>query len=249
MDRKFNRRRGQRTCGYSGPLYEQIEDAVAFVLRNIRLGAQIDGLVRKESYELPVAAIREMIINAHCHRKLTEPSCVQVALYDDRLEVTSPGGLYNGLTFEAMMEGRSSIRNRAIANVFNQMGLVESWGTGIRRIMDAAKEYGLPKPQFLEFDDMVRVNLFRQELNEITETIISINEAKNEAKNEANTELLTKILNQLKDDPKATQIMLAEMYDVSRSTIQRAITELIDQGKLKRHGSPRGGYWEVTENK
>ena len=241
MDRKFNRRRGQRTCGYSGPLYEQIEDAVAFVLRNIRLGAQIDGLVRKESYELPVAAIREMIINAHCHRKLTEPSCVQVALYDDRLEVTSPGGLYNGLTFEAMMEGRSSIRNRAIANVFNQMGLVESWGTGIRRIMDAAKEYGLPKPQFLEFDDMVRVNLFRQELNEITETIISINEAKNE--------LLTKILNQLKDDPKATQIMLAEMYDVSRSTIQRAITELIDQGKLKRHGSPRGGYWEVTENK
>ena len=93
--------------------------------------------------------------------------------------------------------------------------------------------------------DMVRVNLFRQELNEITESIISINEAKNEA----NTELLTKILNQLKDDPKATQIMLAEMYDVSRSTIQRAITELIDQGKLKRHGSPRGGYWEVTESK
>ena len=96
---------------------------------------------------------------------------------------------------------------------------------------------------------MVRVNLFRQELNEITESIISINEAKNEAKNEANTELPTKILNQLKDDPKATQIMLAEIYDVSRSTIQRAITELIDQGKLKRHGSPRGGYWEVTENK
>ena len=58
---------------------------------------------------------------------------------------------------------------------------------------------------------MVRVNLFRQELNEITESIISINEAKNEAKNEANTELPTKILNQLKDDPKATQIMLAEM--------------------------------------
>ena len=54
---------------------------------------------------------------------------------------------------------------------------------------------------------MVRVNLFRQELNEITESIISINEAKNEA----NTELPTKILNQLKDDPKATQIMLAEM--------------------------------------
>ncbi len=67
------------------------------MLRNIRLGAVIDGLVRKESYELPLVAIREMIINAHCHRNLTDDSCVQVAIYDDRLEVSSPGELYNGL--------------------------------------------------------------------------------------------------------------------------------------------------------
>ena len=69
-------------------------------MRNIRLGATIDGLVRKEKYELPPEAIREMIINAHCHRNLLDESCIQVAVYDDRLEVTSPGGLYNGLTYE-----------------------------------------------------------------------------------------------------------------------------------------------------
>lgn len=63
----------------------------AFVLHNIRLGAKIEGLIRKESYELPIEAIREMVINAHCHRSLTDESCVQVAIYDDRLEVTSPG--------------------------------------------------------------------------------------------------------------------------------------------------------------
>ena len=80
---------------YTGPIYKQIESAVEFVLRNIRLGATIDGLVRRENYELPVEAIREMIINAHCHRNLSDESCIQVAIYDDRLEVTSPGGLYN----------------------------------------------------------------------------------------------------------------------------------------------------------
>ncbi len=116
---------------FTGPIYAQIEEAVDFVLRNIRLGATIDGLVRKEKYELPPEAIREMIINAHCHRNLLDESCIQVAVYDDRLEVTSPGGLYNGLTYEEVMNGHSKIRNKGIANIFSQMGLVEAWGNGI----------------------------------------------------------------------------------------------------------------------
>ena len=104
---------------FIGPIYVQIEEAVDFVLRNIRLGATIDGLVRKEKYELPPEAIREMIINAHCHRNLLDESCIQIAVYDDRLEVTSPGGLYNGLTYEEVMNGHSKIRNKGIANIFS----------------------------------------------------------------------------------------------------------------------------------
>ena len=110
-----------------------------------------------------------MIVNAHCHRNLTDASCVQVAVYDDRLEVTSPGGLYNGLTYEEIMSGHSKLRNRAIANVFNQMGLVEAWGTGIRRIKEAAKSYGLPSPEILAFDNMFRVNLYRNQIAEAQE--------------------------------------------------------------------------------
>ena len=110
-------------------------------------------MVRKEKYELPPEAIREMIINAHCHRNLLDESCIQVAVYDDRLEVTSPGGLYNGLTYEEVMNGHSKIRNKGIANIFSQMGLVEAWGSGIKRILNAAEEYGLPKPRFQEFRD------------------------------------------------------------------------------------------------
>lgn len=148
---------------FTGSIYEQIENAVLFVLRNIRLGATIQGLVRNEAYELPVEAIREMIINAHCHRNLSDASCVQVALFDDRLEVTSPGGLYNGLTYEEVMSGHSKLRNRTIANILNQMGIVEAWGTGIRRIKESAENYGLPIPEIQVFDDMFRVNLFRDQ--------------------------------------------------------------------------------------
>ena len=53
------------------------------------------------------------------------------------------------------------IRNKAIANIFSQMGLVEAWGSGIKRIFNAAKEYALPEPKFQEFDNMFRVELFR----------------------------------------------------------------------------------------
>ena len=154
---------------FTGPIYTQIEEAVDFVLRNIRLGATINGLVRKEKYELPPEAIREMIINAHCHRNLLDESCIQVAVYDDRLEVTSPGGLYNGLTYEEVMNGHSKIRNKGIANIFSQMGLVEAWGSGIKRILNAAEEYGLPKPKFQEFDNMFRVELFRNSFQMINE--------------------------------------------------------------------------------
>ena len=147
---------------FDGPLYEQIEEATNFVLRNIRLGAMIDGLVRKEAYELPLEAIREMIINAHCHRNMMDDSCIQVAIYDDRLEVTSPGGLYNGLTYDELIAGHSKIRNRAIANVFNKMGLAEAWGTGVRRILTSAEAYGLPTPEIQVFDNMFRINLYRK---------------------------------------------------------------------------------------
>lgn len=113
------------------------------------------------TYREAVEAIREMIINAHCHRCLTDDSCVQVAIYDDRLEVTSPGGLYNGLTYEEVLNGHSRLRNRGIANVFNQMGMIEAWGTGIKRIIHLAGEYTLPVPAIQAFDSMFRVNLYR----------------------------------------------------------------------------------------
>ena len=89
-------------------------------------------------------------------------SCVQIAIYDDRLEVTSPGTLYGGLTLEEILNGRSKIRNKVIAEIFNKMDLIEQWGTGIQRIINRAKEYELPKPEFREIGNTFRVNLYRK---------------------------------------------------------------------------------------
>ena len=241
---------------YTGPLYIQIEEAVSFVLRNIRLGATIEGLIRKESYELPVDAIREMIVNAHCHRNMTDESCVQVAIYDDRLEVTSPGGLYNGLTFEEAMQGHSKLRNRAIANVFSQIGLIEAWGTGLQRIQKAAKDYKLPEPEFIEMPETFRVNLFRNVLptrndGDAGESSVKFGESsvKSSAKfgevmlNETQMEIAQRI----EADNRISAKQISEELSLSVRAIEKNIKELRDKGVLVRHGSARGGYWEVVK--
>lgn len=226
---------------FTGPIYLQIEEAVDFVLRNIRLGATIDGLVRKEKFELPPEAIREMIINAHCHRNLLDESCIQVAVYDDRLEVTSPGGLYNGLTYEEIMSGHSKIRNKGIANIFSQMGLVEAWGSGIKRIFNAAKDYGLPKPEFQEFDNMFRVELFRN----ASPMVQNIGEASEKFKNPELNETQGKILKLLWENNQLSAAKLAEKIGVASRNIESNIKKLKEDGFLIRHGSPKSGYWEV----
>lgn len=146
---------------FSGYIDEQVESAYAFVLEHINLGARIDGLARQDIYELPIRTIREMITNAVCHRSYLCPGKVQVALFDDRLEVTSPGMLDKDLTIEKMKAGISKIRNTAIARVFAYMNMIEAWGTDIPKIFQEAKDYGLREPELLDMGSDFRINLYR----------------------------------------------------------------------------------------
>ncbi len=146
---------------FSGYIDEQVESAYAFVLEHINLGARIDGLARQDIYELPIRTIRKMTTNAVCHRSYLCPGKVQVALFDDRLEVTSPGMLDKDLTIEKMKAGISKIRNTAIARVFAYMNMIEAWGTGIPKIFQEAKDYGLREPELLDMGSDFRINLYR----------------------------------------------------------------------------------------
>lgn len=151
---------------YTGPIQDQIEEAYQFVLRNIRLGATISGLYRVDHYELPIEGIRELICNAVTHRSYLDEGCVQIALFDDRLEVTSPGMLFGGLSIEDLKAGQSRPRNRGIASAFVAMKIIEQWGTGIPRIIEMCKEYELKEPEFIEIGMDFRVNLYRKQNTE-----------------------------------------------------------------------------------
>ena len=233
---------------FEGPLYEQIEEAYEFVLKHINLGAEISGLVRTDAYELPTEAIREAIVNATTHRNFFDRACVQVAVYDDRVEVTSPGMLYGGLTIEQIKEGGSKIRNRCIAEVFSRMKIIESWGTGIKRMFSSCKEYGIREPELLEIGDSFRVNLYRPSYNEVHQKVHQSspkNSPKSSPKEVNQTQ--QKILDMILENPEITQTTMAEKLDITPRAVKKNIKELVDKGLVEREGSARKGYWKIKE--
>ena len=110
---------------YEGPLCEQIDGAYKFVLNYLSMAVEIDGVVHREKYELPNKAIRELIINAVIYRNYQMSSSVQVAIYDDRVEISSPGSIYGSLTLEEALIGRSSIRNKTLARTLEKIDVLE----------------------------------------------------------------------------------------------------------------------------
>lgn len=251
---------------YEGPLWQQVEEAFKFVLRNIRLGARIEGLYRKDIYELPPDSIREIIINAVMNCSFLQSSHIQVAIYDDRLEITSPGGLMPGVTIDRMKEGYSQIRNRALAHAFSYMNLIEGWGTGIPRLFQEMKEYGLPEPEFVDMETALRINLYRAlsdsgnstdqetslETDQETSQETSL-ETSQETDQETSLEMIKshssceKIIYEISLNPFITQIKLAERTGMSRSGVKYVLKQLQNEGLLKRVGSTKKGQWIIKK--
>ncbi|MCD8148199.1 MAG: putative DNA binding domain-containing protein [Clostridiales bacterium] len=173
---------------FRGSIDMQVKSAYAFVLEHIDMGARFEGLARQDIYELPIRTIREIITNAVCHRSYLSPGKVQVALYDDRLEVTSPGMLDMDLTIEQMKTGLSRIRNRGIAEVFAYMHMIEGWGSGIPDMFMDAQQYGLPEPVLEDRGSDFRVNLYRRTLET---DLFGVVDPKNMGANESNSGLIS----------------------------------------------------------
>ena len=149
---------------YMGKAWELVEEAYNYVLRNIRIRTTFRGVYRLDIYEIPTFAIRELIVNAVVHRSYVDRGNIQIAIYDDRLEILSPGKLPKTQTFESMKKGRSKIRNEALAKAFFYMKLMEKWGSGIPRVMKEVCDEGLDSPVFEGGEVDFIVNIYRKEI-------------------------------------------------------------------------------------
>ncbi len=123
------------------PIHKLAEPCIDFVKKNIALSSEIGEIYRKDRWEYPLEAVREAITNAIIHRDYSIlGSDIKLAIFDDRLEIISPGPLPETITLESLGSGRSEIRNRVLAPIFKDLRLIEAWGIGIQKIKQEIDE-------------------------------------------------------------------------------------------------------------
>jgi ATP-dependent DNA helicase RecG len=145
---------------YHQPPPVAVEAAIGFVQKHNEVAAEIGSVHREDRWKLPPTAVREALINAVVHADYAQiGGPIRVALFDDRLEIENPGLLPFGLTVEDMRRGVSRLRNRVIGRVFNELGLIEQWGSGIQRMTAACNDAGLPEPMLEEMGARFRVTI------------------------------------------------------------------------------------------
>ena len=239
---------------FSGPIQDQVQLAFQYVLEKINMGMQIKGIYRQDVYELPINSVRELIANAVAHRNYLEPGNIQVAIFDDRLEVTSPGMLLNTVSIKKMIEGYSRLRNPAIANAFAYMKIIEKWGTGIPRILRECKEYGLKKPELIDFDGDFRVNMYRRE--EKSKTTQTTTQITTQTTTQTTTQITTQttikltkndheILQVIQNNPALSQKEIAMELGWTVDRVKYYLNKMKKQEAIRRIGSSHKGYWEL----
>ena len=241
---------------FEGSIIMQLEKAYQYVLEKINLASDIVGIYRVDKYEIPPKSIRELIANAVIHRSYLEPNDIQVALYDNRLEITSPGMLLSGVNVKRMKVGYSKLRNRAIASVFAYVNIIEKWGSGIPRIMDEIREYGLQEPEFIIFENDFRVNIYRKNYNTTqstqgsTQNRINTTQAisKKEKLDIKNlTETDKTIINTIINNPEMSQKQIADNLNWTVNKVKYYMKKFKQKNILRYEGTSQNGKWEIQE--
>lgn len=150
-----------------GPLPQMLEDTLAFVMKNMRHATRIDPItgLRNDKTEYPMKAVRECVLNALVHRDYsihTEGMPIQLIMFQNRIELINPGGLYGRISIDQLGKIQADTRNPVLANAMELMGFVENRYSGIPTIQREMRVNGLPEPQFSEIRGSFCVKLYNE---------------------------------------------------------------------------------------
>ncbi|MDD7306768.1 MAG: helix-turn-helix domain-containing protein [Peptoniphilaceae bacterium] len=244
---------------FEGNIIYLLKASLDFVKRNTKKMWKKGPVYRIEYPEYPERAVQESLVNALIHRDYSViGSEVHVDIYDDRLEIYSPGGMYDGTFIQNLnpLNVASIRRNPIIADVFARMDLMERRGSGLRKIIEAyeAEENYKEelKPEFKSTESSFTTIL--KNLNYDTQNVTQ-NDGQNEGKNEGQNggkklkpkDRRNKIVKLMKENSNITTIELSHILLVSVSTIERDLKVLTDEKTIEYIGSAKDGYWKVNK--
>jgi ATP-dependent DNA helicase RecG len=221
----------------AGSLLSQIEGAMQFLKQHIPLSGRIEGIQRIDRYEISMIALREAVVNAVVHRDYSiSGSDIKVAIFDDRVEITSPGCLPNTLDISEIGTGRSEIRNHMIAGTLKRMGIIEQWGTGTAKMV---KECGETPPVFRETGHHFKV---------VFERPFNAPKADDDGVTDGVHDIQTRLLSTIKRHPGLRSNHLAQKLSLTQITTERNLRKLKRSAQIAFNGAPKtGGYYVVEQ--
>jgi predicted HTH transcriptional regulator len=219
-------------------------DTLKFVRHNSSVKWKKTGAGRIEMPDYPSEAIHEALVNSLVHRDyMIQGSEIHVDIYDDRLEIVSPGGMPDGKRIQDLnIDDIPSIRrNPVICDIFSRLKLMERRGSGLRKIIDQYPDDAAPLFRSTEQSFVVTLkNLNYGKLSSPSGDEVGVDNGV-----ENNVE---KILKTIALEPTITQKNLASKTNLSARTVSREMKELRDSGIIRRVGSDRSGHWEIVSH-
>lgn len=222
----------------------QLDQTTDFITKHINKEIIISGNPQNtERWQYPIEAVREIVANMIVHRDYSLSSDSIIKIFDDRIAFFNPGGLPHNVTVEDLLsfKYKSNPRNKLIADFFKDLGIIEKYGSGIKRIVTYCQNYGLPAPKFDNLSDGFEVTLFTHKTSNVTDDVTD------DVTGDVTDRRLQLIINSILSNNKLSTAQLAKLLHVSKRTILRDIEKLKKNGKLIRIGSEKGGHWEVID--
>ncbi len=222
-------------------LMAQVDQIIGFVEKHIHKAIIITGKAQHtQEWQYPMEAIREIVLNMIVHRDYRDAADSIVKIFDDRIEFFNPGRLPENISEKDLIENTytSTPRNKLIADIFRSMGLIEKYGSGIKRIINYCSEAGLPKPNFQNQSNGFLVKIYGKKTENVVENV-----AENVAENEK------KIVEFIRSNPTYSAKQMSDLLGLTQRTVQRYLKELQDKNIIKRIGPAKGGYWQINKNK
>jgi ATP-dependent DNA helicase RecG len=228
--------------------FGMVREGMAFLERTLPLGARFpEGKIfREDRFPVPLNALREILLNAVMHRDYSYVGGhVAIVVFDDRIEIRSYGSLPSGVTLEQLSGPHlSELRNPLIAEAFHRTGAVEIWGRGTNRVIAECERHGIAPPVFEERQGFIIVT-FKAPLVEEGALPVGIQKSTQKGALKGVQKTSDMILAILAENKAATMAGMAMELGIHPSAVKKHLRNLKQQGRLKRIGPDKGGYWEV----
>lgn len=251
-----------------GSLMSQVRRVMDLIYtKYLKANITYRGITRIETFPFPEEAIREAVINAIVHKYYPALIPIQISIYEDKLYIANDCMLPREWTAEDLLKKhRSRPYNPTIANTFFRAGFIESWGRGIEKIIEACKASGNPMPEYSVKQEEIMVRFDALDFSKVPEvdengtldeesgTLEPIDGTLDEESGALNIEssktpgdLEEQVLSLLRNHPKATALQICETLNLAERSTYRLLNKLKSQGKIKRIGGKRFGYWEICD--